>query len=200
LGAIHELVTRKHEARTRIQEAAGVGAPAAKEIGTLLLFCGRTTPSYSVRLFQLLQQDEQRLERFLTTPYIAALMTDVREMWEMALARLTTEIKRGRKLPEAPPKALAKRRHWLYRLLERKLMTGVRAFLDASGTPYVLMHDGFMSKERMSLKDVERAAVETGFHVRFAEAPIRPDPTDSEEGDDWSLLDLAYDPDGTAHS
>lgn len=135
------------------------------------LFCGAKVgagPHFS--LFRLLGTYD-RIQSLKDDKFITALRADIKVVWnyiEPTMMRIEKKDKKGRqrKVP------LNSKRKWgLYFDLERKVLDVVRHYLEDTGNPHFLEHDGWSTRDKVDVAKL-RAYIydKTGFAINIDEA------------------------------
>jgi hypothetical protein len=190
--AVHRLVHDRAWVRSHVASLTGLDAQATKELINAIFFRANMAPSPMASIFRALGQDHARHQRLISDPFVQQLKEDVRRMWMWALLRDNYEGARRWLRGETGrlrPAKVASRRQAIYHGLERKVVDAVLAERPPNAGPYVLMHDGFMSRERVDIVALADAvAQKTGFTVRLSEVQLGSDKID-EDGTGESPLD-----------
>jgi hypothetical protein len=176
LPTIRRLVHEKDEVRQYVGVLTGLDEKQTKRLLNALVFKAVLAPHSACSTFQILRQDVELLYRVKSDPYIRALRREVRHLWELVATRHLVEQNRrllweGR--TAAALKSTASLRMAIYRKLERQVIDAIEVALPDARLGCVLMHDGFMLKERVSSAVLEHEVLkQTGFAVKIKEAFI----------------------------
>jgi len=87
------------------------------------------------------------------------------------------------KVKKRPSKS-AKKRMSIYLSLERKVIQALEDAIERQGIPLVLVHDGFMTKDRVDQAELIRIVKDkTGFDVKLSEVHLGSDLIADDEPD-----------------
>lgn len=170
--AVTRMIADKAAVRAHLVNLLGIDVQQAKEVLAALLFRATLAPSAKARVFSSLGGDEVRFHKLINDKFIVQLRAEVKSMWGYARSQQIKERGlAGNARPKEPRKSSQKRMK-LYLSLERMVMDAMAAQFPVD-LPVVLIHDGFMSKHRLDVAELEKAVLDkTGFVIRLSEMKL----------------------------
>lgn len=174
--AVARLVSDKAAVRAEVMALAGLSLKDAKGLLTMLFFRANTSPFPGNAFFSLLRRDPVLRQQVLDDPFISQFRMEVELIWMFATSHNDREYRAGRlaghKLIDRQEKP-SKRRMQIYLELEREVINVIEEQLAAAGTGKILMHDGFMSRQRCEVSALEKAVKDrTSFDIRISEQQL----------------------------
>ncbi|MBH2072180.1 MAG: hypothetical protein I8H90_25025 [Burkholderiales bacterium] len=166
LPHVAKLIHEKTWVRTHVASITGLGEQDVKKVVNALFFDAPLVPHSATAIYRLVDCDELVLSTLKVDPFIMALKAEVKQMWIWACERYrNTEI--GVKCANRSLKN-SKLRNAIYIMLERCV---IDALDEVHGNcPSVLMHDGFMLRQRTDVAELARVVKrKTGLNVQFKE-------------------------------
>ena len=186
--ALTRLIHFKQSVRHEIGELTGLDAQKVKELLSAVFFRGNPAPSYKAGIFRILGSDIEKHARFLKNPFVRQLRQDVRRLWSKAI--LFDRIERGKATlfdgvkSLKRPSRVSKLRMSIYLSLERRVIQVLEDEIARQKVQLILMHDGFMARQRLSVDDLERAVKDkTGYSIRLSEVRLGASQELDEEAD-----------------
>jgi hypothetical protein len=174
--AIRRLVEDRATVRQHLIDVSGLDLKTAKGVLVALFFGARLVPHHKQAVYRLVGHDKAVIERLRADPYVGAFCREVRQMWAILLnhENATNGLKAMRTAVVIPkPSTKAKQRMGYYLRLERQVMGAIESSLRGQGMVPVLIHDGFMTKQRINKAAVEAEVMRTtGFKIRLAAAKV----------------------------
>jgi hypothetical protein len=176
LPTVRRLVHDKSGMRTHVKELTNLDDGTVKRLINGLFFQMVLSPNSACLAFQLLGQNVELLYRLRSDPLIKAIRREVRFMWNVAASRYALEVARA-SIKEWRPRSISEKkpklRSLIYRKLERQVMEAMETVLPDSRKGCILMHDGFLIKDRADVEVLERTVLErTGYRIRLKEAQL----------------------------
>lgn len=172
--ALTRLIQDKHTVRSEISSLTGLDIQSVKELLSAVFFRGNPAPSHKAGMFRILGRDVVKHLMFLNDPYVKQLRDDVRRLWVKAIlydrfAQANDEFFQAKKVKKRPSRS-AKKRMSIYLSLERKVIQVLENAIERQGIPLVLVHDGFMTKDRVDKAELIQVVKDkTGFDVKLSE-------------------------------
>ncbi|PHV14647.1 hypothetical protein CSQ90_22135 [Janthinobacterium sp. BJB303] len=166
LPNVMKLIHEKTWVRTHVGSITGLEEHDVKKVVNALFFGAPLVAYSATSIYQLLDCDELTLWLLKADPFIAALTAEIKQMWVWACERYrNTEI--GGNCSNQFLKN-SKLRNAIYIMLERRV---IDALDEVHGNcPSVLMHDGFMLRQRTDTVELARIVQrKTGFNIKFKE-------------------------------
>ncbi len=191
--ALERLINDKRQVRAEVAALTGLEAQPVKELLSAVFFRGNPAPSHKAGMFRILGGDYERHHRFVTAPLIKELRADVRRLWLLAdqfdkNERASQVLFNGVKPSRRPAKATS-RRMAIYLSLERKVMQVIEVEVGRQKVPMILIHDGFMSKDRLDLSKLVLAVRnQTGYSIRLSEVKFGSEQVQEEDLDVFALM------------
>jgi len=192
LPTIRRLAFEKDTMRKHVQELIGLEEKKVKRVLNAIFFKAVVAPHSASTVFRDLGQSEELLYRLKNDAAVKTLRREVRFMWELAHNRYSVDhasmVDIWKKI-RTPPASRSKQRNAIYRMLERQVINAMEEILPASLLGCVLMHDGFMLKDRVDVRKLETVVRQrTGYSITLKEtclsqagAEDEPDPLHHEQ-------------------
>lgn len=190
--ALAQLVMNRTNVRKHVADLAGVELSVAKNVVNGLLFCAGLVANDKQEIFRLLKRDGVAIERLRSDPFVQAFQADMRLVWQALLLREAAEFERAKSCGEDAVKkrTIGSRRMGIYLRVEREVMNVIEEALEQDGFLPILIHDGFMVRERCDVERLQKAVkAKTGYEIRLAESRFgQPGPTLPDDPLDFDLI------------
>jgi hypothetical protein len=191
--ALERLINEKHKVRAEVAALTELDLQPVKELLSAVFFRGNPAPSHKAGMFRILGGDFERHQRFVTAPFIKQLRSDARRLWLLAdaydkIGRAGAMLFDGAKPSRRPAKA-TRRRMAIYLSLERQVMQVIEDEVVKQKVPMILMHDGFMARDRLGVSELVSAVKDkTGYSIRLSEVRLGSDQGSDKEPDAVALM------------
>lgn len=175
-SSIARLVEDRTRVRKHVADITGLDVPTAKGVVVALLFGAKLVPHQKQAIYRLVGMDWSIIDQLKADPFVSAFRREARSMWQFVLMDETA--KNGRARVNGGPVVLkaatkSKQRMAVYLRLERQVIDVVETLLQNDRSVPVLIHDGFMVRSRIDVREFERAVQEkTGYSIRLAESQV----------------------------
>ncbi|TWB18840.1 hypothetical protein FBZ89_109227 [Nitrospirillum amazonense] len=174
--SILRLINDKAHIRQHVSSLTGLDVSRSKQILQMLFFRANPGMHASNALYSTLGNDPYIFQKLVNDDYVQALRLDAKAMWRYAIARDTHErasLRMSGIKSSTPVSGIRARRMNIYLSLERRVMDAIFRQLSADGVTHVIMHDGFMSRDKVDVGKLTRLVKdEMGYEIRLSETRL----------------------------
>lgn len=189
--AVAKYINEKNTVRQHFATLTSLDAQKTKGLVNSIFFRANMAPSHRAKVFQTLGCDPLIHQRLVNDEFVKDFMHDIREMWRWA--RLHDYYERGKESilgrgVSRRPTKMSQHRMAIYLRLEREVLDIMNEKLTEDGVRTILMHDGFMTKEQISVNELIQAVKDrTGFVIKLSENRLG---TSSDADPDVDVIEL----------